>query len=58
MHVNEKYLNRSNAETGSILQKEATWYYGIECISLNEALESMVGETTPQTAHLTGSVEW
>ena len=34
MHVNGKYLNRSNAETGSILQKEATCYYGIECISL------------------------
>ena len=42
MHVNGKYLNRSNAETGSILQKEATCYYGIECMSLNEALENIL----------------
>ena len=28
MHVNEKYLSRSNAKTECILQKEATCYYG------------------------------
>ena len=28
MHVNEKILSRSNAETESILQKEATCYFG------------------------------
>ena len=56
MHVNEKILSRSNAETQYFTKRSYLLLWDRVHIT-HEALESMAGETTTQRAHLTGSAE-